>query len=111
MDIHTTLALAVAAAILLGAMVIGFVVTSVVRVAAFGWRVLRSYRPRRRIEDALPRTPLHARMTGAARRGARFAATSVAQPVRAIGRRLHVLLTPVGPVPVPTEDRPAQRSQ
>ncbi|HWC13009.1 MAG TPA: hypothetical protein VG929_00260 [Actinomycetota bacterium] len=110
MDIHTTLTLAVAAAILLGAMVIGFVVTSVVRVVAFGWRAIARPKAGRRIEDALPRTPLHVRMARAARGAARFVAASVARPVRAIGGRLHVLLTPVGPVPVPTEHRPGQRS-
>ncbi len=106
MDIHTTLTLVVAAAILVGAMLIGFVVTNVVRLVTVVWRiVVQPAQPRRRIEDALPRTPLHARIVAAAKASILFVIASIAQVGRSLGRSVDELLTVVEPASVPPDQR------
>lgn len=66
MDIETTLTLAIAGTILVAAVVIGFVVTNLARFVGFVWRKTSGPSPRaRRMEEALPRKPLHARLADA----------------------------------------------
>lgn len=111
MDIHTTLTLVVAAAILVAAMLIGFVVTNVVRLVTFLWRVIvQPAQPRRRIEDALPRTPLHARVFQGAKASVVFVAASIAEAGRWLGRSVEELLTVVEPASVPSDQRDADRA-